>query len=118
MVPSGFLIPEFVLRGEVLNYSADIETPGNGVSVNVVPATCPCSIWNSSSDPATADSGDGNAVELGVKFREDTAGVITGVRFYKSGANTGTHVGHVWSSTGTLLGTANFTSESLWLAAG
>jgi Domain of unknown function (DUF4082) len=53
-----------------------------------------------------------HAFELGVKFRADTAGAITGVRFYKSGANTGTHVGHLWSSTGTLLGTANFTSES------
>ena len=30
-------------------------------------------------------------VELGVKFRSDVAGYITGVRFYKSAGNTGTH---------------------------
>src|SRR4029453_7165605 len=35
-----------------------------------------------------------------------------GVRFYKSAANTGTHVGNLWSSTGTLLGTATFSGET------
>jgi hypothetical protein len=70
------------------------------------------SIWNSSNTPATVDSGDPSAVELGVKFRADAAGSIIGIRFYKATTNTGTHTGHLWSSTGTLLGTATFTSES------
>ncbi len=34
--------------------------------------------------PADADS---NAVELGLKFRSDTDGFITGVRFYKTAEN-------------------------------
>ena len=34
------------------------------------------------------------------------------MRFYKSTANTGTHVGNLWSSTGTMLATATFTNES------
>jgi hypothetical protein len=51
-------------------------------------------------------------VELGVKFRSDVAGFVTGVRFYKAAANTGTHVGNLWSSTGTRLATATFTGES------
>ena len=38
-----------------------------------------------------------SAVELGVKFRTDVAGSITGVRFYKGSQNTGTHVGHLWT---------------------
>jgi hypothetical protein len=38
--------------------------------------------------------------------------MITGVRFYKSSANTGMHVGNLWSSTGTLLATATFSSET------
>ena len=62
--------------------------------------------------PGTVDSGDGSAVELGVKFRSDLAGTINGIRFYKSAANTGTHVGSLWSSTGTLLAQANFTGET------
>ena len=28
---------------------------------------------------------------------------MTGIRFYKSAANTGTHIGSLWTSTGTLL---------------
>ncbi len=30
-----------------------------------------------------------NSVELGVKFRSDVAGRITGIRFYKADTNTG-----------------------------
>ena len=41
-----------------------------------------------------------SAVEVGVKFRADVAGYITGVRFYKGPGNTGTHVGHLWTSSG------------------
>jgi hypothetical protein len=51
-------------------------------------------------------------VELGVKFKSDTNGYITGLRFYKGTANTGTHVGSLWSSTGTLLAQATFSSET------
>ena len=76
------------------------------------PATCPCSIWSSTATPGTVDNGDGNAVELGVKFTSDLGGFITGIRFYKSAANTGTHIGNLWTSSGTLLGSAVFTMES------
>src|SRR5262249_40402989 len=37
---------------------------------------------------------------------------VTGLRFYKSAANTGTHVGHLWTKDGKLLSSATFTSES------
>jgi len=70
------------------------------------------SIWPSNPVPAIVDAGPDNAVELGVKFRSDVAGFITGIRFYKSALNTGTHVGSLWSSTGTRLGTATFTGET------
>jgi hypothetical protein len=40
------------------------------------------------------------------------AGQVTGVRFYKSATNTGTHVGQLWSSAGQLLASATFTGES------
>ena len=51
-------------------------------------------------------------MELGVKFRSDVAGTITGIRFYKASTNTGTHVGTLWSSTGTNLATVTFTGET------
>src|SRR5206468_11219398 len=49
---------------------------------------------------------------VGVKFRSDVPGTISGIRFYKGAANTGTHVGHLWTSTGTLLATVTFSGES------
>jgi hypothetical protein len=47
-----------------------------------------------------------------MKFRSDVNGHITGARFYKAATNTGTHVAHLWSSTGTLLATATFSGET------
>jgi hypothetical protein len=69
-------------------------------------------IWTPVSAPTTADVGPDQPVELGVLFKSDVNGNISGVRFYKSVANTGTHVGNLWTSTGTLLGTATFTNET------
>jgi hypothetical protein len=84
------------------------------VDVTFTPATpsCPCTIWNNSSVPTVADNGADMPVELGVQFTSSSSGTVTGVRFYKSSANTGTHVGNLWSSTGVLLATATFTNES------
>ena len=75
-------------------------------------ATCPCTIWSSTTTPGTLSDSDTSSVELGVKFQADVNGFITGLRFYKSTANTGTHVGNLWSSTGTKLATATFTGET------
>jgi Domain of unknown function (DUF4082)/Abnormal spindle-like microcephaly-assoc'd, ASPM-SPD-2-Hydin len=67
---------------------------------------------SASATPAEIDSNDSSAVELGVKFKADTSGFVTGLRFYKAKTNIGTHVGHIWSSTGVLLGSATFTNET------
>jgi hypothetical protein len=64
------------------------------------------------STPTSADSGDTSSVELGMGFVASSNGTVTGIRFYKSAANTGTHVGSLWSSTGTLLGSGTFSNES------
>jgi hypothetical protein len=100
------------LMSRAVDDSGNLETPKSGVTVNIVPETCPCSIWNSSQVPANPDSGDPTAVEVGLKFRADSNGSVIGVRFYKASTNTGTHTGHIWSDSGTLLGTATFTGES------
>jgi hypothetical protein len=73
---------------------------------------CPCSIWPDSTLPATPDANDPNSVNLGVKFTSSSNGYITGIRFYKGSTNTGTHVGSLWTSTGTLLGQVTFSNES------
>src|SRR5262249_14698379 len=66
------------------------------------------SIWPSNPVPAIVDGGDPGAVELGVKFQADVAGTIIGIRFYKSAANTGTHLGNLWTTAGAKLGTGTF----------
>src|SRR5262249_56450421 len=70
------------------------------------------SIWGPAATPGTIDSGDPAAIEVGVKFRADSFGFVTGVRFYKASANTGTHIGHLWTATGQLLASATFTGET------
>jgi len=87
-----------------------ITSPGENLTV-AAPA-CPCTIWSSSAAPTVTDSGASPAVEIGVKFTSSSNGQITGIRFYKSSANTGTHVGNLWSSTGTLLAKATFSNET------
>ena len=82
-------------------------------------SSCPCSIWSPSATPANASANDPYAQEVGVKFKSDVAGAVTAIRFYKGASNTGTHVGSLWTSTGTLLATATFAGETgVWLAAG
>lgn len=77
-----------------------------------VPELANFTIWPESVPIAVTDSGDPGSVELGIKFRSSEAGFVTGIRFYKSAANVGTHVGSLWSESGTLLATATFTNET------
>lgn len=70
------------------------------------------SIWSDSIVPANPEVVDANPVSLGVKFRSDVPGQITGIRFYKGTNNTGTHTGSLWTENGTRLATATFTNET------
>ena len=69
-------------------------------------------IWPSTAVPGVADAGPDNSIEVGVQFRLAVAGSIAGIRFYKAAANTGTHIGNLWTSNGTNLATATFTGET------
>ena len=107
---------QYTLRSRAVDDSGNIGNPSS-VSVTVSPRECqaadPCSIWDepTPSNPNANDNQPGG-IEVGVKFRSDTAGFITGLRFYKGTQNTGTHVGHLWSSTRQQLAEATFTNES------
>ncbi len=95
--------------------SANVETPSAGITVTAGSGsgstTCPCSIWPGTATPAGTDP-DTSAVELGVRFRASTDGFVTGIRFYKPSVSTGTHVGSLWTNTGTRLANVTFTNES------
>jgi hypothetical protein len=92
-------------------YTVKVKDAGWSFTTLAAP-TCPCSAWDPAFVPANTDSTDAGSVELGVKFRSDVGGQVTGVRFYKSAANAGPHVGNLWSSSGQLLGTVTFANET------
>ena len=95
-----------LLTDRTWTFTTAATPPGGG-------SGCPCSIWAGSTTPANeANASDTSAVELGVKFRAQVDGQITGLRFYKGTTNTGTHVGHLWSRTGTMLAEATFANET------
>ncbi len=82
------------------------------VSLNVQDPGATYSLWNPSAVPAVANASDSDAVEVGVRFRASTDGVVEGVRFYKGAQNTGTHTGSLWTATGQRLGSVIFTNET------
>ena len=55
---------------------------------------------------------DTRAIEVGTKFTVVTAGTASGVSFYKTSRNTGTHVGALWTEQGTKLASVTFSNES------
>jgi hypothetical protein len=101
--------PETTIMSRAADDSGNVETPSSGATVSV---GCPCSLFGPNVTPWVVDQGDTSAVELGVRFKPDMDGSITGVRFYKSSGNTGTHVGNLWSASGTLLASGTFSGES------
>ncbi len=100
--------PTVAIKSRAVDDSANLEKPAAGVTVSV---NCPCSIWSGLA-PTSPDSGDTASLELGVKFTSDKFGTVSGVRFYKSALNTGTHIGSLWTASGTLLASATFSNES------
>jgi uncharacterized protein YkwD/chitodextrinase len=84
----------------------------SNTAVNAPTPSASVSIWPDTSNLVIRSTAPGNPIEVGVKFRSDVDGSITGVRFYKGVLNTGTHTGSLWSSSGTLLATGVFTNES------
>jgi hypothetical protein len=106
----------FSFTAKVTDSSNPAGTANQALSITVSTATT--NIWPSTTIPAIVDSGPDSAVELGVKFKADVSGTVTGIRFYKASTNTGTHVGNLWScgnascSTGTNLGSVTFSGET------
>lgn len=75
-------------------------------------STVSYSLWSNSAKPAVVNGTDARAAELGVRFKATQNGFITGIRFYKAKANTGTHDGSLWTTDGTRLGKATFANET------
>jgi Domain of unknown function (DUF4082)/Bacterial Ig-like domain (group 3)/Bacterial Ig domain len=101
-----------VLKSRAVDDSANLETPPAGVTVTVTPPACPCRLFPTTDVPGTPNSQDSNQVEVGVRFTPEAPGSVIGVSFYKGSSNTGSHIGSLWTSTGTLLATGTFANET------
>lgn len=74
---------------------------------------CQSSFWPSNPTPKVQQvTNDSASVTLGIQFRSDVAGTISAIRFYKGTRNTGTHIGNLWSNSGSKLATVTFAGES------
>jgi hypothetical protein len=116
--PTGLLSPLTAYTAIVKGGSSGVlDFAGNSMSSDVTWSFTTSqfqnyTIWNGGGTPQYDAVSDGVAIEVGVKFRVDTTGYITGLRFYKGQLNTGTHVGNLWDRSGILLATATFTNET------
>ncbi len=70
------------LRSRAADDSGNLGAPSAGVSVTVGGRTCPCSLFGAMT-PADAHVNDNQPIEVGVRFRADQDGFITGLRYYK-----------------------------------
>jgi hypothetical protein len=101
--------PRTTVMARGVDDTGNLESTPASVAVDI---TCPCGMAGNGVTPWQVDSGDTTSLEVGVRFKSDLNGTITGIRFYKAAANTGTHVGNLWTAGGTLLARGTFTGES------
>lgn len=76
------------------------------------PETSPSTSFWTDEVPANTAEDDNEAVNLGLKFGSISAGSILGIRFFKSATNVEEHVGQLYTSDGTLLGSVTFADET------
>jgi len=92
------------------------------ISWTFTTSPCPCRLFGTGNpqpdytgvstrngrDPA----GGPYTLELGLKVRVTQPSELTGIRYYRDADETGTHVGRVWSASGTQLASVTFTGET------
>ena len=108
----------FNIRVRGTDNSNNVEVPGavgssNNITVDVGNAPVSYTIFPATAVPQSPSENDGQAIEVGVKFRTTSDGYILGLRYYKgAAATTGTRTGSLWNSSGTRIGNATFINES------
>ena len=76
------------------------------------PGVCPCTLFDDADGPGNSPDPETRSVKLGVAFKADSPGNITGIRFYKAAQNGGTHTIALWKADGTQLATTTVDNES------
>lgn len=75
------------------------------------PSPAAYSIWPASTVPIVAADPETTSVEVGTRFLTNKPGSVTAIRFYKSRANRGPHLGSIWSPEGNKLASVLFGSS-------
>ena len=120
LVPSAPLANSVVYTATITGGASGVkDLAGNALASNyswsfttVAASSTTYTIWPATATPAEPLNNDGQGIALGVKIRSSQNGFINGIRYYKGAGTTGTHTGHLWSSTGTLMGSVTFTGET------
>ncbi len=102
----------FTYTAKATDAAGGSATASCSLTVSAAAAGTTMSIWPASAVPGTPHVAIASPLTVGVKFRSDSAGAVHGIRFYKGLGDTGTHIGLLYSATGTLLGQVAFSGET------
>lgn len=78
----------------------------------VPPTNTAVSVFTNQVPTSAAERDNTTGITVGMQFTTSASGQITGVRFYKQSGNIGSHVGIIYSPTGTVLWSQPFTNET------
>lgn len=70
------------------------------------------SMWGTTAPQGASVDTDRGSVELGTAFTAKVDGTVTGIKFWKTKENKGTHVGNLWDASGKRLAKVTFTGET------
>lgn len=100
LTPGTGVTDDGTVRYQIGTLTVGAASQGQSVFTTQIPA------WTGITD------GAGKNYELGMAFQSAVAGQITAIKFWKDAKETGTHTGHLWSSSGALLATVTFANET------
>ena len=91
--------------------TGNMEVPGTGISITIGAPGYPFNIFDPSVTPLQHFMDP--PLNLGIRFKPNINGYVTGVRFYKGPNNDGTHYGNLWNNAGQMLAQVVFTNETV-----
>ena len=104
----GFYLPSSLWDGNTHTIRARFG--GTTTDLSSTPKTITCTTIFTTQTPQYYLAGSN--YENSTNFSSSSNGYIVALRFYKAPGETGTHVGNLWTSTGTKLASVTFTNET------
>ena len=108
-----YSVPASMRDGKAHQISARFANSINDLGWSPRSRICDVSLFpGPPSGTVTEVSGGGSTWEQATQFSSYVSGRITHLRYYKVPSESGSHVGRIWSDTGTPLATVTFTNET------